>query len=176
MFTATPFTDKDILINDNITKGEKALWCAGYRSWPIDDDFMDAYMGRDDNLLFNLEFNDEVVGHFSIWDDEKCPEGTVRLSRGYILKKYRNKRFEGKPWAYWLAKIAIAKAKELYPDKTPYIVVYDFGMNPNVKWAISPLGLSSYKLAGFVEYDRLARIRRDNGNHFADKIWLRYEN
>jgi hypothetical protein len=177
MFTVTPFTDKNILIDDNITRQEKVLMFGGWRWWPINDEFMDRYIevaNLEGGTLFNLEFNGEIVGHFSIWLDSKCEEGTVRLTRGYILKAYRNRIHMGKPWAYWLADTAIKKAKEMFPDKTPYIVVYDTSMHKSEVVKGKPLGLSSYELAGFKEYKREDKMDYD-GNQIATKIWLKYK-
>lgn len=172
MFSITPFTaeDKHLIVDDNLSHFEKETWVAGYLWWPIDDEWVDRYMSEKGMVaMYNLLFDGEKVGNFSIWLDEKCDEGTVRVTRLMIYKKHRHRLYKRLPFSYWGIDAAVKEAKRLFPDLTPYAIMYDHSKNV-VRRQGSRLLRAALKY-GFEE-DRRTEFKSKNFI-IAEKIWLK---
>ena len=175
IFTQEPFTAVDFqeFLDEDLSLEEKEAWCAGYLWWPIDTAFLQRYIDEVGNSPFKIVDNGETIGHFNVWDDDKCPPGKIRVSRGMIYKQFRGQMIDGNTYCNSLVQSMVAKAQELYPAKTPYAVVYDVSRNYSRR--TTSKGLSCLLSAGFVEYDRKEIREPTYKNILAEKIWLEYQ-
>lgn len=172
MFSISQFAeeDKPLIINENLNMVEKETWTAGYLWWPINEEWVDRYMAEKGLVgLYNLHFNDEKVGNFSIWLDDKCEEGTVRVTRIMVYRQHIHRMFNGKRFSWWAIDEAVKEAKRLYPDKTPYAIVWDFSKN-ETRGMKAPL-LSTGLAYGFEETKRIQHKSKDF--IIGEKIWLK---